>query len=152
MNPPDINSPCRWKPPLPWVLKTAAMSCLPSAAHGGVSLPDPLCKIPLSNRSLMSLSLSLGSFFSLEAGQLQGLQTCRVQSKNWWTSQEAEETPMSAEMLGNKDREWKVVGVIPRWLSSSLWGPVAAVYCERCLPLPLYRWYSINLRDSPVPK
>ena len=42
-------------------LETAAMSCPPSAAHGGVSLLDPLSKISLFNKPLMSLALSLSS-------------------------------------------------------------------------------------------
>ena len=33
-----------------------------------------------------------------------------VQSNNWRSSQETEETPESAEMLENKDGEWKVAG------------------------------------------
>lgn len=36
---------------LPWVAKTVPTSCPASATHGGVSLQDPLCKIPLSNQS-----------------------------------------------------------------------------------------------------
>lgn len=36
---------------LPWVAKTVPTPCPASATHGGVSLQDPLCKIPLSNQS-----------------------------------------------------------------------------------------------------
>ena len=96
----------------------------------------------------MSLSLPLGYFFGLEAGQLQGLQACRVQPNNWWVSQEAEETPMSTEMLGNKDEKWKVTGVTLRWPSTSMWGPVAADYHERRLSLTLCWWYPVSLRVS----
>ena len=84
------------------------------ARSSGVLLQDLLlqtCKSPLSNKLLMSLSLSPGSFFGLEAGQLQGLLACEVQPNNWHTSREAEETPVSAEILGNKDGKWKEVGV-----------------------------------------
>lgn len=45
--------------------------------------PTPLlwaCKISLSNKPLMSLSLSLG--FLVEAGQLQSLQVCGVMPKS----------------------------------------------------------------------
>ena len=41
------------------------------------------------------------------------------------------ETPVSSRMSGNKDGEWKVTGVIPRWLPTSLWGPVAAISAMR---------------------
>ena len=51
----------------------------------------------------MSLSLPPGSFFGLQAGQLRGVLACEVRPNNWHTSREAEETPESAEMLGNKD-------------------------------------------------
>ena len=54
--------------------------------HDVVSLQDLLlqtCKISLSNKPLVSLSLTLGNFFGLEAGQLKGLQACRVQPNNW---------------------------------------------------------------------
>ena len=68
--------------PLPLVAKTTAMSCLPSAVPSK-GPPGPFllwtCKIPLSIKPLMSLSLTPGSFFSLEAGHMQGLQACRVQ-------------------------------------------------------------------------
>lgn len=52
-----------------------------------------------------------GSGFGLQAGQLQGLQACRMQPNDCQASQEAEETPVSAEMPGDKDREQKIVGV-----------------------------------------
>ena len=50
-------------------MKSAAMSCLLSATRGGVLLQEPLCRIPLSNNSLMLMSLSPDSFFGLKAGQ-----------------------------------------------------------------------------------
>ena len=71
-------------------------------------------EIPLSNKPLVSLPLSLGSFFGLEAGQLRGLQAFGVQPNNWQTSWEAEETLMSAKMLGNEDKEQKIAGVTLR--------------------------------------
>ena len=40
---------------LPLVVKTSAMSCSPSAAHGGVLLQDPLYEVPLSSKPSMSL-------------------------------------------------------------------------------------------------
>ncbi|XP_036700684.1 ceroid-lipofuscinosis neuronal protein 6 isoform X2 [Balaenoptera musculus] len=48
------------------------------AAHGGVLLQDVASNVqdPLSSKSLMSLSLSLGSSFGLKAGPLQGMQAC----------------------------------------------------------------------------
>ena len=51
--------------------KTSALSCPLSATHSKRLLSDPLF-----SKSWMSLSLSLGSIFGLEAGQLQGLQAC----------------------------------------------------------------------------
>ena len=68
------------------VVKVAAMSCQLSAIHRGVSLQEPLfwtCKMPLSNKPLMSLSLSSSSFFGLEARQLHGFQLCRMQPNTW---------------------------------------------------------------------
>lgn len=59
------------------VVKVVAMSFQLSAIHKGVSLQEPLfwtCKMPLSNKPLMSLSLSSSSFFGLEARQLYGFQ------------------------------------------------------------------------------
>ena len=44
---------------------------------------------------------------------------------------------MSAEMSGIKDKEWKVLGKILRYLSTSMWVAVAADYYERGLSLPL---------------
>ena len=76
----------------PPVVKTAAMSCLLSATYGGVLLQDLVSDVyvSLSHKPLvsLSLSLSLGSFFSLKAGQLQGFQTYRVQYNTcrWFTS------------------------------------------------------------------
>ena len=63
-------------------------------------------------------------------------------------SQEAKETPLSPDMSRNKDREQKVVGIIPRWLSTSTWGSVAADCHERRVSLPLYSQYPVNLRVS----
>ena len=79
MRQPDVNFPCKQQPPPP--TGNAAISCSLFAEHGGVSLQDPSCKIPPSIKPLMSLSLSPGFFISLhrQAGQLQGLQTRRVQ-------------------------------------------------------------------------
>ena len=87
----------------------------------------------------MSLSLTLGSFLGLEAGQVQGLQACRVQLNNGQSIQETEDTPGSAEMLRSKDWGWKVVGAI---LMHCMWGPKVAevipgwlsnnVVCEGC--------------------
>lgn len=79
--------------------------------------------------------VAVSRLFNLEAGQLQGFQNCTVQPNDWGASQEAEE---ATEMSRSKDREWKVAGVILRWPSTSLLGPVAADYHERCLSLPLY--------------
>ena len=79
MSLPDVSPPISNILALPLSLETAAMSCPPSAAHGGVSLQHPLSKIPLFNKPLMSLSLSMSSFFGLEAGQLQDLPAFRVQ-------------------------------------------------------------------------
>ena len=45
----------------------------------------------LSNKQLLSLSLSQGYFFGLKAGQVQGLQ-----GAEWWVSQKMEETLVSA--------------------------------------------------------
>lgn len=46
-------------------------------------------------------------------------------------------------MWANKD-----VGVIPRWPSSSLWGLVATVYCQRDLSLSMALRLHHNLRAS----
>ena len=61
------------------------MSCLPSAAHGRVSLQDLASdmKDPPSIKPLLPLSLTLGSFFGLEAGQVQGLQACVCVGWGW---------------------------------------------------------------------
>lgn len=67
---------------LPLGVKIAAMVCLLLARHGEVLLQDRVAADVydiLSSKPLMSLSLSLGSFFSLEAWQLQELQVCGVQ-------------------------------------------------------------------------
>lgn len=67
---------------LPLGVKIAAVVCLLFARHGEVLLQDHFAAdvydIP-SSKPLMSLSLSLGSFFSLEEWQLQDLQVCGVQ-------------------------------------------------------------------------
>lgn len=56
-------------------------------------------------------------------------------------SQEAEETPTSAEMSGNEDRNGKLQGVTLTASGRPLahaWGPVAADHSRRCLSLPLH--------------
>lgn len=58
------------------------MSLLLSTTHRSVLIQDTLRKIPLSNKPMMSLLLSLGSFFGLELGQLQGLWARWVQPNN----------------------------------------------------------------------
>lgn len=66
---------------LPQVAEIMAVSCLSSAAHSRVSLKDLASdtKVPPSLKPLTSLLLTLGSLFGLKAGQVQGLQVCRVQ-------------------------------------------------------------------------
>lgn len=82
----------------------------------GVSFQDPsfwVCKIPY----LMGIDVSVAVstwLFGPEA-EFAGLRGAVQQL----ACQEAEETPTSAEMSGNKDREWKVAGVTLRWPSTS---------------------------------
>ena len=61
--------------PLPQEASTAAVSCLPPDTRSVVLLQDLLltCKPPLPVKPQMSLSLTLGSFFGLGAGQVQAL-------------------------------------------------------------------------------
>lgn len=70
---------------LPQVAEIMAVSCLSSAAHRRVSLKDLASdtKVPPSLKPLTSLLLTLGSLFGLKAGQVQGLQVCRVQRSNY---------------------------------------------------------------------
>lgn len=85
--PPDVNSPYKQQYLLlSQVVKVAAMSCQLSATHRGVSLQEPLfwtCKMPLSNKPLMSLSLSSSSFFGLEARSYMAFSSCRMQPNTW---------------------------------------------------------------------
>lgn len=46
--------------------------------------------------------------------------------------------PMRAEILMNMDGEGKIMGLIPGWLSTSMWVPVESDYFRRDLSLPLY--------------
>ena len=65
----------------PRVAKIATTSCLLLAMQDGMSLQDLLLqagKIPYPVNCYMNLLLFLSSFFGLESGQLQGLQSCRV--------------------------------------------------------------------------
>lgn len=76
MNQPVINSPINRSPLLPQEAEIAAMPCLLSADHGGILLQDPSLwtrKIPYPKSHYDVPVLSLGSFFGLESGQLQGL-------------------------------------------------------------------------------
>ena len=85
------------------------MSCLLAATHSEGVTPDPFVSDvlnPLSNKPLMSLPLLPDPFFSLESGQLQHFLGCSPT-----IDETAQETPGSAEMSGNKDREWKIVAV-----------------------------------------
>ena len=41
---------------------------------------------------------------------------------------------MSAEMSGNKDREWTVASKILGWSCTCMWGPVVVVLDEWSLP------------------
>ena len=45
------------------------------------------------------------------------MHSCRVKPNNWRVSQKVTENPVSAEMLENEDREGKVVGIIPEFIS-----------------------------------
>ena len=70
-----------WSSFSPRVAKIATTSCLPLAMQDGMSLQDLLLqagKIPYPVNCYMNLLLFLSSFFGLESGQLQGLQSCRV--------------------------------------------------------------------------
>lgn len=62
----------------------------------------------------MSLSLTPGHFFGLEAEPSAGLVTWVAQ---WQSRHETRQMPMSTEMLGNKDGEWKVARRHP-WLGA----------------------------------
>ena len=70
--------------PLPLGVKTASMSCPPSATLSGALFQDLASDVydPPCIKPLMSLSLTQGSFFSLEDGQVQVLQACGVQPNN----------------------------------------------------------------------
>lgn len=73
----------------------------------------------------------LGSFFSPEAGQVQGLHTCREQPGDW-------ETPVNAQTLESKEESGKLWGPrVPgehpkscRGNPTSMWGPMVAVFEE----------------------
>ena len=99
--------------------KVAANVCLPARlparplCRNGVLFQDlglQTCKTPypISHCSLCCCLWVL--FFSLQAGQLQSLQACRVYPNNWQASKEAEEPPVSTEMWGSKDEKWKIEG------------------------------------------
>ena len=62
----------------------------------------------------MSLLLTLAVSSVLKLGKQQALWACRVQPNNWHSSQETEETPMSAEMLGNTGQGMERCGRRPR--------------------------------------
>ena len=76
--------------PIPPRVKNAATAaaafCLPSSVYSGMSLQDHFASdvkdLP-SIKPLMSLSLTLGSFFSPEAEQAQGLQAWEVQPNSF---------------------------------------------------------------------
>lgn len=79
--PPDVNSPDRGKRPSPLSSEGFCHILSPvCCAQWGVT-PGPLCKIPVSSKLLMSLSLSPGFLFGPKAGQLQDLWACGVQYK-----------------------------------------------------------------------
>ena len=81
MSQPDVNSSCNWQSLSPHQrVKTNALSCPLSTAHWGVA-PGPCFRrvSSLSIKPLMSVLLNLGCFLSLQAGQVQALQTCGVQ-------------------------------------------------------------------------
>lgn len=84
--------PYKWQPsfpPAPRVVKLVAFPCLLAPRHrGGVTPGHVRSRITLT----ISVSVAVAGLFCLEAGQLQGLQACRVQSNNWGAHQEVEET------------------------------------------------------------
>ena len=77
----------------------------------------------------------------------------RAQPNSWPANQEAEETPVSAELSGSKDGNRKLRGLIPRWPSTSTRGPVEAGHRQSCLSLPyiedaLFNSVSFQFRSS----
>ena len=98
-----------WMNPM-WYLKLyqdAKPFCTTSLSAHLVHYIGPFRHVsPPSIKPLMSLSLTLGSFFGLEAGQAQVWQACRVQPNNWRSGQETEETPVSSQMPGNEGGAW----------------------------------------------
>ena len=137
MSQPDINSLYNWEPPptpgrksCRRVVPCSALSCrcLPHGVECHSRTLLQTCKFPQSMELLMSLSLTPSSLFGLEAGPVQALRACGVQPGNWWSSQETEETPVSAEMLGNKNGDWKPMGAStnggggPKKFQGASWG------------------------------
>lgn len=84
-------------------VKAAAIFCLLSVAHSGMLLQDLTSNVytPWFIKPLMSLLLTGAVSSVLKLGKQQVLWACRVWPNNWRSSQETEETPVSAEMLGN---------------------------------------------------
>ena len=67
----DINTTCNWQSPLPAGAEIAVVSCLWSATHTVGCCSKTLLQtveLRLLIKAVTSLSLTLGSFFSLEVG------------------------------------------------------------------------------------
>ena len=77
----DFNSPLISNLPLPRSKAHRQVLSAVCHKHGGVLFQDlaSYMQAPPSIKSLMSLLLTLGLFFSLEVGQALGLQACGVQ-------------------------------------------------------------------------
>ena len=77
----------------------------------------------------------------------------RVQPNSWPANQEAEETPVSAELSGSKDRERKVAGGDPEVAVHQHAGPCGGGHRQSCLSLPyiedaLFNSVSFQFRSS----
>ena len=106
MSQPDFSFPCNCNLSLPWEQRL---------------LPCPACRLPHmvgchsrpclrhgrspSFKALMSLSLTLGSFFSLETGQVLGLKACGVQPN---TCRLCNLTDFGV-FLGNASLSWNIM-------------------------------------------
>ena len=137
----DINTTCNWQSPLPPGAEIAVLSCLlcpscclPHTVGYCSKILLQTVELPLLIKAVTSLSLT--GFFLQSWGWLStGLAVLQLKPKSWWTSQETEETPVSAKMLRSKDGNeklqgspltfgaWKFAGISPEWLSTNMWDP-----------------------------
>ena len=136
----DINTTCNWQSPLPpqsWDCCSVlpSVSFLLSATHTMGYCSKILLQtveLPLLIKAATSPS---GFFLQSWSWLSTGLAVLQLKSYSWWTSQETEETPVSAKRLRSKDGNeklqgspltfgaWKFAGISPEWLSTNMWDP-----------------------------